>query len=160
MHEKTIRNIFYNKYADVIDTSRFESPEYLRIDEINIASGVRCCITNISAHAGIEFLPKRTLKALRPYFHAMPSKENVKAVAIDMWRLYRQVVSEFFPSAMVVVDKFHVLKMADGAVDAIRKKVRADCESKRTQLKLKKDRYILRTRPFNMSEWEQAQLEM
>lgn len=160
VHEKTIRNIFYSKYADVIDTTRFESPEYLGIDEINIAGGVRCCITNLSVNAGIEFLPKRTLDTLRPYFHNMPGKENVKAVAMDMWRPYRQITKEFFPHAIIVIDKFHVLKMADMAVDTIRKKVRADCETKRTQLKLKKDRFIMRTRPYNMSELEKSQLAM
>ena len=159
VHEKTIRNIFYRHYKDVIDTTLFQSPEYMGIDEIKIARGLRGVITNISERVGIEFLPKNTSVELSKYFEAMPNKENVRAVAIDCAQHYRTLVYKYFPNASVVADKYHILRAADFAIDRIRLDLRGSIEQKRTKLKLKKDKFILKTRERSLTDWERAQLQ-
>lgn len=52
----------------------------------------------------------------------------------------------------MVADKFHILRMADLAVDGVRLRVRNEIEAKRTKLKLMHDKYILKTRAANMEE--------
>jgi len=158
VNEKTIRNIFYGRYKDTIDTTRFESPAYLGIDEVNIAGGARGVITNLSENSAIEFLPKCTNDVLHAYFTKMPDKGNVKAVAMDCTKRYKDMVHEFFPKAKVVADKFHITRMADLAVDGIRKEVRSGIDSKRMQLRLKKDKFVLKTRAGNLDEWQQERL--
>lgn len=160
VHEKTIRNIFYRHYKDVIDTTLFQAPEYMGIDEIKIARGLRGVITNISERTGIEFLPKNTSVELSRYFEAMPDKDKVKAVAIDCAQHYRTLVYKYFPNASVVADKYHILRAADYAIDNIRRDLRGSIEQRRTKLKLKKDKFILKTRERSLSEWERAQLQM
>lgn len=152
VHEKTVRNIFYRHYKGVIDTTRFQSPVYMGIDEIKIAGGLRGVITNISDRAGIEFLAKNTTVELSAYFEKMPDRENVKAVAIDCARHYRTLIYQYFPNASVVADKYHILRSADFAVDKIRIDVRNSIENKRTKLKLKKDKFILKTREKNLTD--------
>lgn len=159
VHEKTVRNIFYRHYRDVIDTTRFQSPKYMGIDEIKIAGGLRGVITNISDRTGIEFLAKNTTVALSAYFEKMPDRENVKAVAIDCTRHYRTLIYQYFPNASVVADKYHILRSADFAVDKIRIDVRNSIENKRTKLKLKKDKFILKTREKNLTDWDREQLK-
>ncbi|AKU11279.1 transposase, IS204/IS1001/IS1096/IS1165 family protein [Azoarcus sp. CIB] len=158
INEKTVRNIFYGRYRDTIDTARFESPAYLGIDEVNIAGSARGVITNLSENVAIEFLPKCTNDVMRAYFEKMPGRENVKAVAMDCTKRYKNMVHEFFPKAKVVADKFHITRMADLAVDGIRKGVRAGIESRRMQLRLKKDKFVLNTRASNLTDWQKDRL--
>lgn len=160
VNEKTIRNIFYRRYEEEIKTTRFASPEYMGIDEIKIAGGLRGVITNISDKAGIEFLPKNTSVVLTEYFDKMPNKERVKAVSIDCAQHYRALIYKHFPNASVVADKFHILRSADVVVDKIRIAVRNGIDSKRMKLKLKKDKHILRTREYALSRWERDQVVM
>lgn len=160
VNEKTVRNVFYRHYKDVMDTTRFASPIYMGIDEIKIAGGLRGVITNIKDRCAIEFLPKNTSVTLSEYFERMPNKERVMAVAIDCAQHYRTLIYKYFPNASVVADKYHILRAADFAVDKIRRDIREDITVKRTKLKLKKDKFILKTREHALSAWERSQLEM
>lgn len=158
VNEKTIRNIFYRRYQPVIDKLQFEAPPYLGIDEVNIAGAARGVITNLGSNAAIEFLPKCTNDVLRDYFEKMPGRENIKAVAIDCTKRYKELVHEFFPQAKVVADKYHITRMANYAIDEIRKDVRANIDSKRMKLRLKKDQWTLKTRAHNLDDWQKAKL--
>ena len=44
-------------------------------------------------------------------------------MVMDMWRPYQDAVRDALPGIPVVVDKFHVVKMANAALDALRKTV-------------------------------------
>jgi transposase len=37
----------------------------------------------------------------------------VELVAMDMWRPYKEAVNAVLPQATVVIDKFHVLRLAN-----------------------------------------------
>ena len=157
--EHAVRTIFYGRYKEVIDTARFQSPEYLGIDEVKIAGVARGVITNLSENVAIEFLPKCTNDVLRAYFEKMPGRQNIKAVAMDCTKRYKLLVHEFFPNAKVVTDKFHIVRMADLALDGIRKTVREGIDSRRTKLKLKKDQWTLKTRAEHLSIEQRAKLD-
>jgi hypothetical protein len=74
INEKTVRNIFYGRYKDDIDTTKFDQPEYMGIDELDIAGAARGVITNLSDNCGIEFLRDCTTKTFRAYFEQMPNR--------------------------------------------------------------------------------------
>lgn len=54
INEKTVRNIFYGRYKDDIDTTKFTQPEYMGIDEIDVAGGARGVVTNLSNNTAID----------------------------------------------------------------------------------------------------------
>ena len=157
--EHGVRTIFYGRHKETIDTTQFQTPEYMGIDEIKIAGTGRGVVTNLSNNSAIEFLKDCSSKTFREYFERMPDRELVKGVAMDCTKRYKTLIHELFPKARVVADKFHILKMADDAVPLVRTKVRKECESKRTQLKLKHDKYILKTREHNLEKWQRDKLD-
>jgi len=157
--EHAVRTIFYGRYKDIIDTTRFESPDYLGIDELKIAGRARGVITNLSENSAIEFLSDNSNSTLSEYFKQMPNRENIKAVAMDCTRRYKNLVHEFFPQAAVVSDKFHIVRMANIAVDETRKMVRSGIDSKRMKLRLKKDHWTLKTREDNLDDWQKEKLD-
>jgi transposase len=62
-----------------------------------------------------------------------------------MWSVYRQVATQCFPGAPVVVDRFHVERMANEAMERVRKVVRKSVTT-RERLRLKDDRHALLAR--------------
>jgi transposase len=45
------------------------------------------------------------------------NRDLVRYVVMDMWRPYRQAVETMLPDATVVIDKFHVVRMANQSLD-------------------------------------------
>jgi transposase len=147
----TIREIFIE---DLVNTPKYNdlvTPTYIGIDEIHIrrekkhrkqAWGLIC---NGDKHTVMEFLPDRNKQTTVNYFKSLNSPKRVKIVTMDMWKYYRDAVYEVLPNAKVIVDKFHVQKMANEALDKYRKSLKAKLVKKKN-LTLKKDRWTLLTR--------------
>lgn len=49
---------------------------------------------------------------------------------MDMWRPHKDTVNTVLPEAKVVVDKFHVVRMANQALDYVRKSLKDKLTSK------------------------------
>lgn len=53
--------------------------------------------------------------------YSLPGKDEVLYIAMGMWTPYRDAVQAVLPDARIVIDKFHVVKMANEAVETVRK---------------------------------------
>lgn len=154
---KTVRFIF-DDYAERNKVAlKFETPEVLGIDELKIVGEYRCMITNVGKMSIFDLLPTRKKASLLEYMHALPDKENVKVITMDMWNVYRQVAQECFPGRVIVADKFHVVRMANDGLERVRKRLRKGLDS-RARLKLKRERFILLRRHADLSPAEHDQL--
>lgn len=71
----------------------------------------------------LDILPSRTKVNVAAYLGDLPDKGNVQVVVAGMWRGYHVLSDEFFPGRLVVVDKFHVVRMAHNGLDAVRKAI-------------------------------------
>ena len=72
--------------------------------------------------------------------------EKIKIVTCDMSLGFQKGITENFPSTSTVIDKFHIIKHANEAVDAVRKK-----EVKTNPL-LKRTKYIWLKNDENLTE--------
>jgi len=48
------------------------------------------------------------------------TRENVKEVSVDMWGGFQKVIKEVFPNALIVIDRFHVMKLVNKSLNKIR----------------------------------------
>lgn len=48
------------------------------------------------------------------------TRENVKEVSVDMWGGFQKVIKAVFPNALIVIDRFHVMKLVNKALNKIR----------------------------------------
>lgn len=76
-------------------------------------------------------------------------------MTMDMWRPY---VARTLPHATIVVDKFHVLRMANKALDSVRKQLRNTLSTKERRT-LMHDRFLLLKRATDLTAMEQLVLE-
>lgn len=81
------------------------------------------------------------------------SAEAIRHVSADMSVAFAKGVSEHLPMADLTFDRFHVLKLVNEAVDAVRR-----MEVKETPI-LKKKRYLFLKNRQNLSEDQQNELE-
>lgn len=153
LDEKSIRNIFRNYVQRLATEVKFETPRWMGVDEIHIIKKPRAVITNIENNTVVELLPNRKKEVILPYFRGIKDPRKIQYVAIDMWRPYRDAVREVFPQAVVVIDKFHVVKMANEAMEAVRKAVRQELSSKQRKTLLH-DRFVLLKRLHDLTDEE------
>jgi transposase len=151
--EASVRNIFADYVRHLDATTRFATPEYMGLDELHIVRRARGVIVNAKERTVVEVLPDRNKATIARYVAGLPDKQRVMLVAMDMWRPYRDVVNELLPGAQVVVDKFHVVRMASSALDDVRKSIRASLTDRQRRT-LMHDRFTLLKRRKDLSERE------
>ena len=156
--EKTVRNLFA-AYVERLDkTVKFETPEKMGMDEVHLLKKPRAVFTNLTERTIIAVLPERTKKVILAHLKAMPDRERVKLVTMDMWKPYADSVRETMPEAAIIVDKWHVLRMASAAMEVVRKAQRGSLEPK-FRRRLMHDRFILLRRPKDLDDEQRATME-
>ncbi|WP_164051032.1 transposase, partial [Serratia marcescens] len=68
--------------------------------------------------------PNRKKIVIHNYISNMRGRDRVQIVCQDMFHPYKDVSLELFPNATVIVDKFHVVRYANDAMDQIRKRIK------------------------------------
>lgn len=81
------------------------------------------------------------------------SPDNIKVVTCDMSLGFKKGIMENFPNATMVIDKFHVIKHANEAVDKVRK------EEVKTNPLLKNTKYLWLKNEKNLSENQHQKME-
>jgi transposase len=155
LNEKTVRNIFKEHVEELEAAFRPTIPTCVGIDEVHLMGKPRCVITNLEDNSLIDMLPNRDMKTLSRYFAPLP-RSKIHWVAMDMWTGHKSFVYENMRYASIVIDKFHVVKAADYAMEAVRKKIRGDL-SDTERKKLMRSRFLLLRRSA-LSEKEREQL--
>ncbi len=145
VNEKTVRNLFH-EHVEKLDAERtLTAPEWIGIDEIHLLGEFRCILTSPAEKHIMDLLPKRDKSTVLKWMMALPNRKNVKVVTMDMWTGYRNTANEAFPNAQCLVDKFHVVRMANDAADSLRVALKDELEPK-VRRQLKRDRWIIRAR--------------
>lgn len=121
----TVKNIAHDLIEELSQTVRYETPVIMGIDEVNLAGGYRCVITNLATNNVFDMLEHRTQEHLKPFFKDLPDADKVEWVCTDMWRPFKRSFAQYLPNAKLVIDKFHVVKIASEALEAERKNYQA-----------------------------------
>lgn len=156
----TVKNIAHDLIVELDQTVRYETPVIMGIDELNLAGGYRCIITNLATNSVFNMLEHRTKAHMKPFFRDLPDREKVEWVCTDMWRPFKESFGPYLPNARLVIDKFHVVRMASDALEVERKKHQSTLD-KNERLKIKKSiRWLTLKRPGSLSVKEQAAMEI
>jgi transposase len=148
--EGTVRNIFRDHVTDLEAEFRAKTPRWLGIDEIHIIKKPRAVVSNVEARVIVNILRDRNKRTITGYLHALEGRERVQYVAMDMWSPYREAVATVLPQATVVIDKFHVVRMANVALESVRKALRSRLSPKERR-GLMHDRFMLLRREHELN---------
>jgi transposase len=113
----------------------------LGIDEIALKKGHKhyaLILSDLERHCLVAVLPDREQKTLAAWLDQLTPAEQraIRVVSMDMWQPYYQVVRDKLAQAMIVADRFHVMRQLNDRLTQARRAIqgRAD-ETTRTVLK-------------------------
>lgn len=153
---KVIERIIYYRDRELILPPYDEFPESFGLDEFAYKKGKKDYGVIIASHEKIwHILPSRKEERLREFFSNIKRsiREKVLRVSMDMWATFINLVEEFFPNAAIILDRFHVMKQLNKAVDKIRKSAQRFL-SKEERKELKGSRWIILKNKDKLSEDE------
>jgi transposase len=107
-------------YKDFVqlEINKFKSalcPKVMGIDEhfFTKKQGYATTICDLSKHRVYDVTLGRSEKALKPYLERLPGKDNVKVILMDLSETYRSIAKTHFPNALIVADRFHVIRLVN-----------------------------------------------
>ncbi len=159
---KTVRNIdkaFLMEQYGEIDYSNLR---ILAVDEIAVRKGHNYMTVVLDYETGrVVWMGKdRKSDTLKEFFNGMTDeqKQNLEAIAMDMWNPFIRAVKETVPHVKIVFDLFHVVSAFNKVIDRVRidelKKA-----SEEEQKVITGSKYILLKNPPNLKGHEKAHLD-
>ncbi|WP_146038933.1 ISL3 family transposase [Sulfobacillus sp. hq2] len=156
--EATVRDVFSEYVTQWEAWRRVETPTWLGLDEIHLTKP-RGVVTNVRERTLVDILVDRRKDTVARYLGQLPNRSRIQLVAMDMWRPYKEAVEAVLPQTIIVIDKFHVLKMANAAVERVRKQLRQSLTPAQRR-GLMHDRFVLLKREADLADREQLLLSM
>jgi len=86
-------------------------------------------ITDMNKKRLYEMVQGKDTKTFLQELQHLEGRENVKLVAMDMSSTYKKFVQDFFPNAMIVADKFHVLRLLTPTIMKMQRQIHVIAKS-------------------------------
>ena len=131
-------------FKNVQYSKPMELPEVIGIDEFKGNSGgekFHGILTDLGERRVVDILKTRYEHDLCDYFKKY-DRSNVKYFVSDMYKPYAEIAGAYFPNATYVIDKYHWVRQAIWAFEAVRKEVQKQF-SKQHRIYFKKSRLLL-----------------
>jgi len=102
----------------------------------------------------------RTEESLRGFFRFLSAeaRQSIRFLCSDMWQPYLKVVAEELQQAVHVLDRFHIMKKMNEAIDQVRRSEAARLKRDGYEEVLKHSRWCLLKRPENRTEKQTVKL--
>lgn len=146
------------KVINMLKLVEFEKPallpRVLSIDEFKGNAGSRkfqCILTDPRHKRVIDILPGRESHYLIDYFKGFNNRNSVKFFVMDMTKPYLDIAKTFFPSATVIIDRFHFVRYNTWSFDRVRRRVQKSL-SPSLRRYFKRSRKLLLCRMSALSE--------
>jgi transposase len=120
----TVGRIVERVVSDHLDEKRLTGLVAIGVDEISYRKGQRYLTSVVDHKAGaiVWCSPGRNAQTLQAFFGLLGDrKTSIRAVSIDMSGGYEKAIRESIPEAEICFDPFHVVRLAQRAVDQVRR---------------------------------------
>jgi transposase len=103
---------------------------------------------------------ERTEESLRGFFEILSDqiRSGIRFVCSDMCQAYLNVIAEQASGALHVLDRFHIMKSMNAAIDEVRRSEARRMKQEGYEPLLKHSRWCLLKRPENLSDRQTAKL--
>lgn len=130
-------------------------PMVLGIDEhyFSKKGGYATTFVNLSKHKVFDVVLGRSEQNLIGYLSQLKGKDKVRVVVMDLSSNYRSLAKKYFPNALIVCDRFHVIKLI--LESFIKTSYRLDASLKK-QFGLGR---LLRKKSSNLVDWQKIKID-
>ena len=141
----TVKEIYKGHLEQRLSKRKLAGVRYIAVDEFAIRKGhsYMTVVMDLEHGAILYAAEGRDAQALVPFLRRLKrSRAKLEAVAIDMSQAYLNAVNEVFPELAVVHDAYHVVALANKAVDDTRRDLYRDLETADRRV-IKGSRFLL-----------------
>lgn len=158
--ESLVRNVFKGYAAKRLENYTFDLPRVMGMDEKYMGGHARFVVGDVENRRFLDLLTSRKKEVLIPYFQRWTHQERqtVEVITQDMHWAYKDINEQYFKSATVVVDRFHVVRYADWAVSSVRKKIQSSA-SNEDRIDLKRQIGLIASRPKRLKGDDEIELK-
>lgn len=156
--QPTVKRVFDEYIGEINASYKPYAPQVLGIDEVHLHKQYCGVFVDVTGQRVIEMTENRSKEIVKNFLMSLPDKEKITCVTMDMWRVYKCTVEEVLPNAVIVIDKFHVIKELNKALENLRRSLRKDMD-KNARVSLKNMRFLLLTGFENLNQRQKTQLD-
>lgn len=106
---------WYQSFIDyrLKELSGRSCPRILGIDEhfFTRKQGFATSLVDLKNRKVFDVVLGRSQKSLHRYLSRLPDRDKVQVVVMDMAETYRSIAKKYFPNALIVSDRFHVVRL-------------------------------------------------
>lgn len=139
----------------------FDAVDKLLVDEKHLGArhGYVTVVLDADTGALLHMAEGKKKESLQSFFDKLSpaQKEAIKAVCLDRAGHYRTVAEDNCPNAVIVYDRFHIMKNYNDTVDEVRRMEAAQASPSQKKL-IKGQRFNLLRNPENLRESAEEQL--
>jgi transposase len=120
----SVKEIFKGHLRRRLVKRSLKSVRLIAIDEFSIRKGHQYMTVVLDLESGeiLHSAEGRSAESVIPFLRKLKAVEApLKAVAMDMWPAYLLAVRDVFPEVEIVHDPYHVVSMANTAIDTARR---------------------------------------
>lgn len=106
---------YYHRYLTLQsnESKNASCPKVLGIDEKHFTKklGYMTTFANLKTHKVYDVTLGRSEASLKDYVLKMPDRSNCRVIVMDLCDPFRNLARKYFKNAIVVADRFHVVKL-------------------------------------------------
>ncbi|RHW37306.1 ISL3 family transposase [Neobacillus notoginsengisoli] len=154
----SVRRYFLEFVEEKERDRRLIAPRVLGIDEAHLNRTMRGVFTDNENRIMLEMTPDNLKRTVKATIQSMEGYKNIEVATVDMNAGYKYAMNELVPDCYVVVDKFHVIKYAQEALNAIRVQIKNGLPKDERRF-LTRDRWVLLRNKEDL-EWRDIERRM
>jgi len=131
---RIVERLYYKGYESFYSNTSKPLPKRIGMDDFATRKG--CHYGTVFVDLGsskakvIEAIPGRSEEDIANFFKSHTHLREVTEVSMDMWKAFLFAVRRYCPRAKIIVDRFHVIKLAGKALNNCRKRLQKKKELK------------------------------
>jgi transposase len=156
----TVKDIHKRSLVKKYGSPSLKGLSSIAIDEISIGAGHRYLTVVLNLKNGVVVFvgDGKGSDALIPFWERLGRKKRrIKSVAVDMSPAYTKAVRENLPKAVLVYDRFHVIKLYNEKLTSLRRSQYYATEDADKKAMLKGTRWLLLKNAVNLDESKDEQ---
>ena len=150
------------RYFDLVEYRCTKLPQVLSIDEFKGNAGgekYQCILTDAAEKKVVDILPNRFEEDLIRYFKSFSNRSDVKFFVTDMNPHFKAVARVCFPNAVIVADRYHIIRQAVWAMENVRKNEQKHLSEKFRKY-FKRSKSLLNKAPIKLTDEDKSKLAL
>jgi transposase len=143
IEEKTVRSIARSAAEKRDQTRTIFAPLVLGIDELRLDGELRAIFVDGGYRRVLDILPSNEKYAVNRWMHFLQPRERIRVVTMDMYGPYRDIVQHLLPNAQIIVDRWHVQKRINEALDRVRVRTSRAQRTRKAKMAMLRKRKLL-----------------